>query len=407
MRAVRLSLKNRLNASGLPRTTWVLAVTALLVAIGFGVVIPVLTPFAKTFGASNFQLGLVVSLFAAMRLITSPFAPRIGRWLGERNAITAGVLIVAISTVATALAPSLTVMLIARGLGGIGSAIFTISAINLLLSTAPEKLRGRASGLYQGGFLLGNMTGPALGGLLSGISVEAPFYFYAAMLVVCAGFTMSMLPARATMPAQARQRTPRPFATVVRDIRYQAACTVALGQGWQSLGVRNAFIPIFVTEALLLEEYWTGIAFAIAAVAQTAMLIPAGNATDRIGRRPVMVVSGIVCGLAAIAMPFSSSIWVLVLVLCIYGVGAAMQGTAPTAAVGDATQGRGGAPVAAFSMVMDLGSIFGPLVAGAVLDAWSFQAAFAVGGVILLAGSVYAFFIPKELDRQFLEAPKD
>lgn len=397
-----MSLKSRLNASGLPRTTWVLSVTALLVAIGFGVVIPVLTPFAKTFGASNFQLGLVVSLFAAMRLITSPFAPRIGRWLGERNAITVGVLIVAVSTIATAWAPNLTVMLVARGLGGIGSATFTISAINLLLSTAPEHLRGRASGLYQGGFLLGNMAGPALGGLLSGISVEAPFYFYAAMLVVCAGFTMSMLPARATMPKKTQQRPPRPFREVVRDIRYQAACTVALGQGWQSLGVRNAFIPIFVTEALLLEEYWTGIAFAIAAVAQTAMLIPAGNATDRIGRRPVMIVSGIVCGIAAIAMPFSNSIWVLVLVLCIYGMGAAMQGTAPTAAVGDATQGRGGAPVAAFSMVTDLGSIFGPLVAGAVLDAWSFQAAFAIGGVILLAGSVYAFFIPKELDREFL-----
>lgn len=401
-----MSLKNRLNASGLPRTTWVLSVTALLVAIGFGVVIPVLTPFAKTFDATNFQLGLVVSLFAAMRLVTSPFAPRIGRRLGERNAITVGVLIVAVSTVATALAPTLEVMLIARGLGGIGSATFTISAINLLLATAPENLRGRASGLYQGGFLLGNMTGPALGGLLSGISLQAPFYFYAAMLVVCAGFTVTMLPARAALPTTEHTRTPRHFREVVRDVRYQAACMVALGQGWQSLGVRNAFIPLFVTEALLLETYWTGIAFAIAAVAQTAMLAPAGNATDRIGRRPVMIASGIVCGLAAIAMPFSRSIWVLVLVLCIYGVGAAMQGTAPTAAVGDATQGRGGAPVAAFSMVTDLGSIFGPLIAGAVLDVWSFGAAFGIGGVILLAGSAYAFFIPRELDREFLTVQK-
>ena len=223
-----MSLQKRLNASGLPRTTWVLSVTALLVAIGFGVVIPVLTPFAKTFEASNFQLGLVVSLFAAMRLITSPFAPGIGRRLGERNAITLGVLIVAVSTVATALAPTLEFMLIARGLGGIGSATFTISAINLLLSTAPEHLRGRASGLYQGGFLLGNMTGPALGGLLSGISLEAPFYFYAAMLVVCAGFTMAMLPARAAPPEHGNKREPRRFSQVVRDVRYQAACMVAL-----------------------------------------------------------------------------------------------------------------------------------------------------------------------------------
>lgn len=401
-----MSLKNRLNASGLPRTTWVLSVTALLVAVGFGVVIPVLTPFAATFGASNFQLGLVVSLFAAARLVTSPFAPRIGRRLGERNAITLGVLIVAVSTVATALAPTLEIMLIARGLGGIGSATFTISAINLLLSTAPEHLRGRASGLYQGGFLLGSMTGPALGGLLSVISLEAPFYFYAAMLVVCAGFTMAMLPARASLSENENKRPPRRFSAVIKDIRYQAACVVALGQGWQSLGVRNAFIPLLITQVLFLETRWTGIAFAIAAVAQTAMLIPAGNATDRIGRKPVMIASGIVCGVAAIAMPFSPNIWVLIIALSIYGMGAAMQGTAPTAAVGDATQGRGGVPVAAFSMVMDLGSIFGPLIAGAVLDVWSFEVAFAIGGIILLAGSLYAAFIPRDLDREFLALPR-
>ena len=401
-----MSLKNRLRATGLPRTTWVLSMSGLLVAIGFGVVIPVLTPFARTFGATTFQLGLVVSLFAAMRLVTSPFASRFGRRVGERNAITIGMLIVAVSTVVIAVAPSLWMVMLARALGGIGSATFTISALNLLLATAPEKLRGRAAGLYQGGFLLGNMTGPALGGLLGAISLQAPFWFYAAMLVVASAFTMTMLPARATLSHQENKRAPRPFRVVLRDIRYQAACMVALGQGWQSFGVRNAIIPLFVTEALLLDTAWTGIAFAIAAVAQTAMLVPAGNATDRIGRRPVMIASGLLCGVATIAMPFSTSIWPLVAALCIYGVGAAMQGTAPTAAVGDATQGRGGVPVAAFSMVTDLGSIFGPLVAGAVVDAWSFEAAFLIGGVILFAGSLYAFFIPKALDREFLGAPQ-
>ena len=62
----------RFRAAGLPRTAWVLAITAFLVAVGFGVVIPVLSPFARTFGADNFQLGLVVSMFALMRLVCSP-----------------------------------------------------------------------------------------------------------------------------------------------------------------------------------------------------------------------------------------------------------------------------------------------------------------------------------------------
>ena len=45
-----MNLRDTLRSTGLPRTAWVLAVTNFLVAIGFGVVIPVLGPFARTFG---------------------------------------------------------------------------------------------------------------------------------------------------------------------------------------------------------------------------------------------------------------------------------------------------------------------------------------------------------------------
>ncbi|MFV0429361.1 MAG: MFS transporter [Arachnia sp.] len=391
----------RFAASDLPRTAKVLSGAALLLALGFGVVIPVLTPFARTFGANTLQVGLVVSLFAAARLFTSPFASSIGRYLGERNAIVLGMAIVAVTTIGTALAPNLAVMIAARASGGVGSAIFTVSAMNLLLSTTPEHIRGRAAGLYQGGFLLGNMGGPALGGLLGGVSIYAPFYFYAGMLAISAAFTFFMLPARAVVLPTAAHRPPRPFREVIADVRYQAACTIALGQGWVSFGIRNALIPIFVTEVLLLSTAWTGIAFALAAFAQTAALGPAGQASDRIGRRPIMIASGIVTGIAALAVPFSGNIWVLIAVLSGYGIGAAMQGTAPTASVGDVTRGRGGQPVALFTMMTDVGSILGPLVAGYLYDAWSMEAAFAVGAGLLLLGSVYSAFIPRTLDQEF------
>ena len=130
-----MNLRDTLRSTGLPRTAWVLAVTNFLVAIGFGVVIPVLGPFARTFGASNFQLGLVVSMFALMRLVTSPFATRISRRIGERNAITLGMVIVAVTTLGVAMSPNLWWMIVVRSLGGIGSATFTIAAFNLMIAT--------------------------------------------------------------------------------------------------------------------------------------------------------------------------------------------------------------------------------------------------------------------------------
>lgn len=402
-----MGLRQRFAGSGLPRTAWVLSLAGFLVAVGFGVVIPVLTPFARTIGATSFQVGLVVSGFAAVRLVTSPFATRIGHAIGERNTITVGMLVVAASTVGTAVAPDITTMLVVRSAGGFGSAIFTVAAMNLLLSSTPEHLRGRASGIYQGGFLLGSMGGPAIGGLLAVISLTAPFYFYAVMLVLAAGFTLAMLPARAVPMGLTGNRKPPRFLRVIRDIRYQTACVIGFGQGWMGHGVRSAMIPIFVTESLRMETTWTGVAFAVAAVFQTAALIPAGNATDRRGRRPVMIASGLITGVSTLLLTQTDTIWLLIALLSLYGIGAALQGTAPTAAVGDATMGRGGLPVAAFSMVIDVGAIIGPLVAGALLDAYSFDLVFVISGIILLVGSVVALFIPRDLDLEFLRSQTD
>ena len=64
---------------------------------------------------------------------------------------------------------------------------------------------------------------------------------------------------------------------VLADERFRAACIANFASGWSSMGVRSALVPILVVELLHKEELWTGIAFAIAAVAQTLALGPAGT----------------------------------------------------------------------------------------------------------------------------------
>ena len=66
-----------------------LAVSAFFVAVGFGVMIPVLPIFAASFGVTNFLIGLVVSAFAGFRLVTSPFVRRISDRFGHKRTIGA------------------------------------------------------------------------------------------------------------------------------------------------------------------------------------------------------------------------------------------------------------------------------------------------------------------------------
>ena len=146
-----------------------LAVSAFFVAVGFGVMIPVLPIFAASFGVTNFLIGLVVSAFAGFRLVTSPFVRRISDRFGHKRTIGVGMWIVGVSSALCGLAHNYWQLLAWRAVGGVGSAMFTISATALLLASVGPELRGRASGLYQGGFLLGGMTGPA-----SGRSTQSP-----------------------------------------------------------------------------------------------------------------------------------------------------------------------------------------------------------------------------------------
>ena len=383
----------------LPREVYVLGLIAFCVAVGFGVLVPVLPVFARSFGVGNFEVGAVVSAFALMRLACSPFCGRLITVFGERVVLAVGIYVVALSSGLAGISTSYEQLLVLRGLGGIGSAMFTVSATTLLLTSVGAGVRGRATGFFQAGFLIGGMAGPAIGGLLAAISITAPFFFYAATLAVAGTVGLLLLRTRSERPDDAPDLAVRPLREVLRDRRFQAACLVNLGQGWSSFGVRSALVPVLVVEVLGRNTSWTGIAFTCAAVVQTVAVGPAGRFVDTVGRRPAMVLGTVLGAVSILAVAFAPNIAVLIVVLCVYGVSAAFLGTAPAAAVGDAAGARGGTPVAIFSMSSDVGAIVGPLVAGLLADQVGYPAAFAVGAALLLLGTAASARMPREVPR--------
>ena len=378
----------------LPRDVLVLGVIAFCVAVGFGVLVPVLPVFARTFGVGNAAVGAVISMFALMRLVSSPICGRLIAWAGERTILATGIFIVAVSSGLAGIAQSYAQLLLLRGVGGVGSAMFTVSAMTLLLRSVDPGRRGRAMGVFQGGFLLGGMTGPAVGGLLALISLTAPFFFYAGTLVV-AGVVGLLLLSRDRVSSAAEDRAEtRPFRAILRDSRFQAACLTNLSSGWTGHGVRSALVPVLVVEVLDRPASWTGIAFACAAVAQTIAIGPAGAFVDSRGRRPAMVGGGLLAAVSIMVVPFAPNVVVLIIALSVFGVAAAFLGTAPAAAVGDAAGGRSPTAVAVFSMCSDLGAIVGPVVAGLLADQFSYGIAFGVSAGLALAAALYALRMP-------------
>src|SRR5664279_3421974 len=229
----------------MPRPVLVLAIIAFLVALGFGIVSPVLPLFARTFGVSTLAAGAVASSFAPVRVASLPMAAKLARRLAERRVIVAGVLIVAVSSAWCAAATSYGQFLVARAAGGVGSAMFTIGATTLLFSVTPSERLGRASGLFNGGFVLGGMTGPVLGGILTGASLRAPFVVYAIGLGVAGVVAWTMLPMHGETTASVEaQDAEVSIRTAIHDRRYVCLLYTSFAQGWQSNGVRSLVLSL-------------------------------------------------------------------------------------------------------------------------------------------------------------------
>jgi MFS family permease len=373
----------------------VLGLVAFCVAVGFGVLGPVLPVFARSFGVGNTEVGAVISAFALMRLISSPFCGWLIRIFSERIIMATGIFIVAISSGLAGISRTYLQLLALRGVGGIGSAMFTVSAFTLLLTSVEAGVRGRAAGFFQAGFLIGGITGPAVGGALAAISLTAPFFFYAGTLAVAGTVGLVLLRRRTAKPAEESAESVVSFRAVVSDARYQAACVTNLAQGWTSFGVRSSLVPVLVVELLHRPASWTGIAFACASVVQTIAVGPAGRFADTVGRRPAMILGGTVAAVSIMTVPFAPNIWLLIVALCLYGIASAFLGTAPAAAVGDAAGSRSGTAVAVFSMCADIGAIIGPLVAGLLADTLSYAAAFGAGAGLMLVAAALSWRMPR------------
>lgn len=382
-----------------------LAAVAVAVAVGFGVVAPAIPEFARSFGVGKTAAGAVVSAFALMRFVSAIGGGRLVDAFGERVILATGIGIVAVSTGLAGLSQSYVQLLLLRGVGGIGSAMFTISATALLFRVVDNSSRGRATGLFQSGFLIGGLLGPLMGGFLTDYSLRLPFYVYAVSLIAAGSIGAVFLSnARVRGVADDDTEADSATSTTLREAwshpAYRAAVTVNFAIGWAFFGVRMSLVPLFVIEALHERAVWTGVGFLCASLAQVGFLVVAGRFVDRTGRRPAMIVGTVVAGTALAALALTTSLPLFLVAMTAMGVGGAFIGTAPGAVVGDVMHGRGGRVVAVFQMASDAGAITGPLAAGWLADQLSFGAAFAACAVVLFAGTVTALRMPETLQTQ-------
>ncbi|WP_137286161.1 MFS transporter [Halorussus salinisoli] len=140
--------------------------------LGFGIIIPILPFYVRSFGVSDVYIGLLAASYSAMQFAFAPLLGSLSDRRGRRPVLLISILGSVVAWTVFGLAGSVAVLFLSRMLAGAMGGNLAAAQAYVADVTPPEERAG-AFGLVGAAFGLGFVFGPALGGFFASDPVVA------------------------------------------------------------------------------------------------------------------------------------------------------------------------------------------------------------------------------------------
>lgn len=345
---------------------------------------------------------LPLTVFMAMvALLQLPLAARTARW-GRGRSFRLGAALGAAGFALGALAGGPAGLVLSQAVAAVGFALVFVSCQGHILDTTDAGGRIQGLAVMVGAIMVAGLCGPAVGGLAAGaLGVPATFLVMALIALgsLAAGWTS--IPAKAERTAfgtQGAGAAPRGSA-----IRNPALMVLMVGCALP------AKLLLFATCFYLLPLQMTASGASMAEIGRmqmiypvlTVLLIPVfSGLSQRSDKRLPFVLAGASLAALALALPFGlgqdhPGIWLLGLVLVLFGIAQALSITPQGAAVGELARRHGGPPeenaaYGLYRLIERGGSALGPVVAALMLPVLGFAQTLAALAALSIVGAALA-----------------
>src|SRR5215471_18095565 len=155
--------------------------------------IPLLPFYAEKLGASAFQVGWLIGLYAACQLVSGPLLGRLSDRMGRKPLLIVSQLGTLIGFLITAFAPNLWILFLARAIDGSTAGNLSLAQAYISDVTKPED-RAKSFGIIGIAFGMGFLIGPAISGFLARYDYRDPIFAAAALSAISILATSILLP---------------------------------------------------------------------------------------------------------------------------------------------------------------------------------------------------------------------
>ena len=357
---------------------------------------PVLPRFAENLGAAPELIGMIVAASTVTGVVFKLPSGALSDILGRRRVMLLGAVFFAVPPFLYPLVEDAGALLALRFVHGFATAIFSPVA-SAYVAGLGEASRGARLGWFSSANDLGATAGPLIGGLI----LFATASFAASYLLVGLLGTLALLLAFLVPENKVRaglaQVSVAARAAELRDglqevLTTPAVVTAAAVEAAMYLGFGAflGFLPLYARNAGL-DDAQIAVILALQLVVALLAKPFAGNLSDRVGRKPVIVL-GLLASAAALPLIFRATHFTEVLAIVpLLGLGIAAVTPATNALIADLVAARRlGTGMGVFGTIWDVGEAAGPILAGILIAQFGYAPAFDVIAVII-AGVTVAF----------------
>lgn len=299
----------------------IIFLTVFIDLIGFGIVIPILPLYALHFHANESVNGLLVGIYSGMQFIFAPVLGRISDRVGRRPVLLVSLLGTAAGFAIMGFAGSLMWLFIARIVDGISGGNISTAQAYIADITSPEE-RSKAMGLIGAAFGLGFILGPAIGGVLSGISISAPFLFASALALLNAVLVFVRLPESLSPEHRASSADRAPIREVFRHGWHLPALMGSYFFAIAGFSIMTTNYALFTHERFHYDQKQNGYVFAF--IGLIGALVQGGLLRQLLKRQTekALAVAGVTLLIIGMALlPLVGTLAALLAVSAIVGIG--------------------------------------------------------------------------------------